>query len=87
MEKAMHLLVQAQCPDCHAMMAEHERECQNCGSTAIVDLSIHDLARDTRGSWVLVGLVALAALALVLFDRVCGTNLAASTWQFLTSRQ
>jgi hypothetical protein len=82
----MHRLIQPECPDCHAMLAEHERRCQNCGSTAIVDVGIHDIVRGERGSWLLAGILAVAAVLLVLFDQSCGTNMAASTWQFLTSR-
>jgi hypothetical protein len=68
------------------MLAEHERECQNCGSTAIADLGIHDLARDARGSWQLVGILAAGAVAMLLIDRFCGSNLAGATWEFLTTR-
>jgi predicted amidophosphoribosyltransferase len=82
----MHQFLQPQCPDCQAMLAEHERACQNCGSTAIVDLGMHDLARDARGSWQLPVFIAAGAVALLLIDRCTGSNLAAATWEFLATR-
>jgi hypothetical protein len=83
----MHRVLQAECPDCHAMLAEHERRCDHCGSTAIVDIPWYDQITRERGSWLLVGILAAAAVITLVVDNLCGTHFAGDAWQWLTTER
>jgi hypothetical protein len=83
----MHRVLQAECPDCHAMLAEHERRCDYCGSTAIVDVPWYDQLTRERGSWLLVGILAAAAVITLVVDNLCGTHFAGDAWQWLTTER
>jgi len=82
----MHRLMQTECPHCHAMLAEHERRCDNCGSTAIVDVPWFDQITRERGSWLVAGVLAAVVVTLLVIDNLFGTSLTADLGQLFKAK-
>jgi hypothetical protein len=82
----MHRLIQTECPDCHAMLAEHERRCDNCGSAAIVDLPWFDQITRERGSWLVAGVLAVVVVTLLVIDNLFGTSLTTDLGQLFKAK-